>query len=889
MHLFFSRFFRFWPWAVLFLLLEIHPLHAGGIQGHVTDENGTGLAYASIFVRETGGGAVSNQEGTYELSLQPGTYTVVFQFMGYQTEERKQTIGSDWTTLDIRMRVQPIDLRMSGINLNGEDPAYTVMRKAIAKASFHRQQVDKYTTRVYIKGSGRILNTPFPFRKAIKKTGIDSTMAFVVESVSLLEYVRPHTIKERVISIRSQGDDNASSPMPFIQSSFYEPQVQEAVSPLAPGAMGYYHFKLESFFMDQGYGINKIKVTPKRPGENVFDGYLYIVEDAWTIYSLSLHTFQMGLRFDIDQVYAPVSGTVWMPVTHKFKVGGNLFGFRFEYNYLATSSQYQVQLNPDLPSDFEVVDEKASRLAAKSFPDNPPTTRPKQLIEGGEISRKELRKQMTDYEKESARQQEAPDIISNTTTTIDSLAYRQDSTYWQLIRPIPLTEQEVKGNRYRDSIALQNAVSSQSGKAKDSLSISISSDSVRLKRHTFSLADLLTGASHTLGSHHRLQYEGLLTHLFFNPVDGLNAHSKITYTNLTDKPIGWTFDPRYAFSRNRLNLQGSVFYLPKDNPDTYQRWEISGGRYTVQFNPAPAILDRINTYQSLVRARNFIRLYEKDYVRVDFEYRKARNWSARASLEWARRMRLENQTAFTFFPPDDFSAFPGNAPFAEELQSEIPLLQKAATLSMQWEWRPWQRYTLKNGKKQAVAESSPTFLLQYKKGISGVFQSTVQYDFIALDASHTLRTGSSGQLDIRLQAGIFPSHRQMGFADFKHFPGNQVHVTQGDPTASYRMLPYYQYSTQQHFAGGFLHHQFHKLAFTQIPVVWMLGIKENLFLNYLYTPQARHFVEVGYGVNNLLRVFKVEAATALTDGKLQRIRLFWGISASLEELGNLFD
>ena len=86
----------------VFILLAGLSLRAAGVQGQVADENGKPLPYASIFVRETGSGAVSNQQGIYELRLNPGDYTLVFQFMGYQTEERKVQITYDWIVLDVR-------------------------------------------------------------------------------------------------------------------------------------------------------------------------------------------------------------------------------------------------------------------------------------------------------------------------------------------------------------------------------------------------------------------------------------------------------------------------------------------------------------------------------------------------------------------------------------------------------------------------------------------------------------------------------------------------------------------------------------------------------------------------------------------------------------------
>jgi hypothetical protein len=852
-------------------------LHASGVRGKVQDEKGAALPNATIFVRETGSGAVSNPQGEYEIRLESGTYELSFQFLGYRTETRTVQVGAEWVSLDIQLALQPIELRMSGINLNGEDPAYTVMRKAIAKAGYHRQQVERYEARIYIKGSGRIIDVPFFLRKEMKKSGLDSNMAFTLESVSQLSYQRPNTFKENVLSIRSQGQDNSTSPIPYIQSSFYEPKVQEAISPLSPQAFTTYRFKLESFFIDRGYGVNKIKVTPRSTGDNVFDGYLYIVEDSWAIYSLSLSTIQQGIRFQIEQVYSPVEEKVWLPITQTFHVTGIILGVRFGYNYLATAANYKVTLNPDLNAAFEVLDEKAEDRAEsiqkQNLADASPSVR---LASGGEISRKELRKIVSEYEKEERKTSEAPDVEINRVVEIDSQAYTKDSTYWELIRPVPLTEQEIKGYHFQDSVSI--AIATDTSDSEDR------PDSTRFNP----AMGLLLGQTFTFSGRHRFGYDPLLTRFNFNPVDGISLNTRFRYDYLGEKRFGLAFNPRYAFVRQRFNAQGELYFNPQHSYQKNTRWTLNGGRYIAQFNSDDAISPWINTYQTLVRARNFMRIYEKDYLSGAFAHKRASDWSVRIAFEWANRLRLENQTTQTFYPPDEYVSYGTNTPDAVELVEPIPLRQKAGVLSLSFEISPWQRYQLRNGRKTPVPGSSPRFILNYRKGIQGLLGSEVDYDFLEMEVKQDIAVGAASHLDLRLHAGWFPNNTRMGFADFKHFPGNQIRVTGADPVASYRMLPYYAFSTREAYFGTFAHYQFRKFLLTRFPAVWMLGIKENLFFNTLVTPQT-NYLELGYGVDNLLRFFRVEAVASFESGVFKGPRLMLGVSSSLDNLGDLFN
>src|SRR5690606_17517263 len=96
-------------YRLILLLLALVPhatLHASGIRGHIRAEDGLALGFATIFVRQTGTGAVSNEGGFYEIKLQPGTYDVVYQYLEYETHMRTAELTSDYATIDITMKLQ---------------------------------------------------------------------------------------------------------------------------------------------------------------------------------------------------------------------------------------------------------------------------------------------------------------------------------------------------------------------------------------------------------------------------------------------------------------------------------------------------------------------------------------------------------------------------------------------------------------------------------------------------------------------------------------------------------------------------------------------------------------------------------------------------------------
>lgn len=429
--------------VVFSFLILTTPLLAGGIRGSIKADDGAILSYATIYVKQLGTGTTTNVNGYYELSITPGTYDVVYQYLGYETQERKVTVSEGFEEINIVMKQQVIVLQQVTISSGNEDPAYTIMRKAIAKAKYHTQQIDSFSARVYIKGAGKLKDYPWLAKKALEKEGIKKDRVFISESVSEIQYRRPSTFSEKVISIRSDGKDNNTSPNAFIFGSFYQPVIAETVSPLSPNAFGYYKFEYQGTFKDRNYDVSRIKVTPRARGDNVVEGTIFIVEDWWSIHSLDITTTKLGVKIGVKQVYAPIDDKAWLPVSQQFVIDGRFFGFEFEYSYLATVSDYRIVLNPELVVEtMEVIDDKLHKQEAKEI-EKKYGQKNQQLQErmasGKEITRKELKTILKEYEKEERKEQKEPEVLYNTYFKVDSGAYKKDSAYWSIIRPVPLT------------------------------------------------------------------------------------------------------------------------------------------------------------------------------------------------------------------------------------------------------------------------------------------------------------------------------------------------------------------------------------------------------------------------------------------------------------------
>ncbi len=880
-----TRYQRVLIFILFFLVAGFVSTYAGTIRGVVRSESGEPLAYATIFVKQTGSGAVTDLMGKYEIQLAPGTYDITFQYLGYEAITRIVIVDANVKQVDVVLKSQAMVLQNVTILAGDEDPAYTIMRKTIAKAKYHTQEIDSYSAKVYMKGRGKLLDYPWLAKKALEKEGIKKDRLFISESVSEVLYTRPNKFEEKVIAVYSDGDDNNTSPNAYVFGSFYEPEIAETISPLSPRAFSYYRFEYQGSFRDRDYEVSKIKVTPRSKGDNVFEGILFIVEDWWSIHSLDLKVTKLGINFEVEQLYNPMEDDnaeedsnreAWLPVSQKFKVEGKVFGFEFVYDYLATVKDYKIKLNKDLPFEMNVVDEKIEKEKAKEIESNfgsKDQNLQERLESGKEITNKELRSLIRDYEKEERKSYEEPEVLSDTKYTVDSSAYDMDSVFWREIRPTPLTIEEIKGYQIADSLA-------EIERKKEE------GDSLKPSKHKgFQWYDVFIGDSYKLNKTTSARiytpWGG------FNTVEGFNLIYRLGYSkrwverdslNPDDRPKVSRFDVspivRYAFARQKLT---GVLRLNYRNSKSQVM--VEAGRYIRQFNEDEPIHEVVNSFTTLFLTDNLMKIYERDFVGVDYRQKIDSKLTFSTNWNYAKRRELFNNSDFKLIDTGGEGYTP-NEPENLEINTTSFFEHYALIGSAGLEWRPWQKYRVRNGRKYSVNNSSPALSVDYTKGFNAL-NSSVDFDRIELGLKYGIRVGIRGKLDIAMTGGKFLNTEKLYFMDFAHFLGNRTPFVTTDPVGSYRLLDYYAYSTKDKYFTANLHYHFRRFLITQFPIVRITGITENIFVNYLATPFSNDFTEVGYSIDGILRILRLEAAVSFSGGIYQQTGFRIGIATSI--------
>ncbi len=866
----------------LFLLLSSYHGYAGGIHGIIKGDDGAVLPFASIYIKQTSGGAATDLQGHYELSLAPGQYDVLFQYLGYETQQQKITVGNDFIEINVILKTQVVVLQNVVIRAGKEDPAYTIMRKAIGKANYHTQQIDTYTAKVYIKGKGQLRDYPWFAKKAIEKEGITKDRVFISESVSEIKFTRPNKFEEKVIAVYTKGKDRNTSPNQFVFGSFYQPEIAEVVSPLSPKAFSYYKFEYLGSFKDGVYEISKIKVTPRSKGDNVFEGIIFIVEDWWSIHSLDMRTVKLGIKFKVKQIYNPIEDKAWLPISQQFFVEGKVFGFDFSGEYFATLKDYKITLNPAMVvTEMKVIDEKIEKEEAKKI-EKKFSKKDQQLQEriasGKEVTNKELRQMVKEYEKEEQGKTKEPEVISETTFTVDSMAYKKDSTFWAETRPVALSKQEERGYVINDSMSTVNKKKEEGD--------TLSSRRGKKWKKGFQLTDLLVGDSYKLSktSDFRIHfpYGGYNTVEGFNLIYRTSLYKRWVIKDKTDstkKPRTSRLEIspilRYAFAREKLTGKLRVEYRFADT-----RITLEGGRYVEQYNSDEPIHSFVNTLTSLFAGDNWMKLYDRDFVDLKFRQRFNDRFTFHSSWSLARRSELFNNSDYTFFKGNK-EHYTANAPINVENLNTGFQNNTAFTGSIGLEARPWQKYRIRNGHKFRIDGSSPTLTLDYQKGFDGILGSDVNFDLIEAGIRQQIKFGIRGTFDLNLRAGKFLNADKLYFMDYKHFLGNRTPIITTDAVGSFRLMDYYLYSTKDQYLSVSAHYHFRKFLITRIPIIRLMGVQENFFVNYLKTPSSKDYTELGYGLDGILRILRLEGAVSFSGGEYKNYGFRIGISSNL--------
>jgi hypothetical protein len=803
-------------YAITVLLFSV--ISFAQVRGKVTDEKGNPLPFVNIFEENTYNGTTTNEQGRFEINIKtPGNHTLLFQYLGYKTA--KQVVTLDKTPVEIEVVLVEENIILNEVVINPKDnPANEIIRNAIKNKKDNSAKTARYTADFYSRGIFRVKNLPktilgqkLDFFDEI----IDSTRSgilYLSETVSRITFQKPDKMKEEIVASKVSGNDNGFS---FNNASsanfdFYDNYLEfdtNVVSPIADNAFNYYRYQFEgSFFTENRQQINKIKIIPRRETEPVMSGYIYIVEDTYAIYAVDV-------SFTGAQIQNPALNTltlkqnfsynnttkVWAKNTQTLDFDAGMFGINMSgrFTYVFTNFTF--------PEKFE---KKTFNAEVIKFEEN---------------------------------------------------ANKKDDSFWNTIRPVPLTGEETTDYVKKD--ALQ-----EKKKSKTYL------DSIDAKRNKFGFTDILNGYSYSNSfKKWSINYNGPLLNTSFNTVQGWNTNIGLSYFKRNeDKNTYYGFGSSLAYGFSDERFRPTAYFSSKLSNKSKTYLSVYGGNSVNQFNREEPISKLINSVSSLFFKNNFMKLYEKNFIASNFSREIFNGLDMSLGLEYSERKPLFNTTDYAVIKSED--QYSSNHPL-------LPLDETAAIIDrhnlvkmnlgarikfgQQYITRPDGKYNLGNDKY-------PSISINYEKGMAGN-EDNYNYDKISARLQYSLTLKNKGEIDINTKAGKFFNADGISFVDFQHFNGNQTHVVFGSSyTNQFNLLPYYSGSTNDSYWETHLEYSDKGFIMNKIPLLNKLQSKLVLGFKNLSIPNRNPYQEFSAGLSNLgfgkYRILRIDYVRSYQNG-----------------------
>lgn len=356
-----------------------------------------------------------------------------------------------------------------------------------------------------------------------------------------------------------------------------------------------------------------------------------------------------------------------------------------------------------------------------------------------------------------------------------------------------------------------------------------------------------------------------------NAWEGLRLRFDLGTNKKFDKRWWWHWYLAYGFKDKKLKGKAELFYLPTKHPRRY--WYAS---YTND-------LDYGQNYYGEVSADNVFALAIRKqdipikFIKVDekrFEYFNEH----RFGLSEMIAVTHKNYTPLKNIPDKDlFPSKPGQSPMTS---FEVSLRLRFAYL---------EKFLENQFFRTSLGSPYPIGELYLSRGISGVFKSNYNYTKLSGSISDYIKIPPLGSISFQVYAG--KTFGTLPYVLLDIAPGNEIYYYN---KYAFNMMNRYEF-IHDNFAGVNFEHNvgngifrlFPKLKFRQlwtVKTLWGSLSEKNRALNFkdghtFQTLDGKTYMEIGTGVDNILRVFRVDFVwrvlpSSLSNGNTKRFGVF---------------
>lgn len=802
------------------------------VKGTVVDKFNEPLPFVNIYIDGTTNGTTSNYNGEFSIDLREGTsQKIIFRYVGFEKKVVEVDINTETRDLKVELTAEDNLLPQVIVTTDGEDPAYGIIKQAQENRKKHLNQVESYSTDIYIKGSGRLNEIPEKLPDFLKIEDMpdsnDIGLMSVSESVAKFHFKQPDYYKEEMIASKVSGYKRGYSwnRARSVMMNFYQNIIEMGwysergfITPIASQAMMYYKYKLVDVFQEDNKNIYKIKIIPRRKNDPVFRGHIYIAEGSWNYHSFDLKLtkdaqIEMIDSLIIKQSYVENLDSIWMPMTIQFDQHLKIFGFGVTESTIGCFSNYQLN---------------------RKF---------------------------------------KPDFFNNEVFRIEKDANKRDSSYWEVIRPFVLTSEEEANYHKNDSI-------------EDLHSSKEYRDSVANARNKVTFDDIIfSGVSyHFTGPDIRYYNNALINAVEYNTVEGLVLSYRPNFTifkkDTSDEYKYWWERDYYRIHTNfKYSITNDEFY----GTAAYRKSFRAGDKYLgAYFKAGREIRDYagvnklVNSIYTLLYETNYAKFYQKDFIQTSLRTHISRDVYAFANIGYSYRKSRKNATDFTF---KDYKnrEFISNNPLSpsEDSPDFKPhgLLKTNIYVKVLYD----QKYETMPEYKRYLGTKYPTVWFSYENGIY-LNGKKGGYDFTSISVSDAIDMGMFGKSVFIVNSGMFLRKKNLEFIDYHHFDANQTIFLNQEwgmgQNVKFNTLNYFDYSTSGGYVAASYEHHFNRWFFNKLPLIRKLKFQAIAGTAALYTQNNGSFTELFLGVENILNFLRVDFVGQYQNNKLAPVIRF---------------
>jgi hypothetical protein len=784
--------------AALTLLLLSFAAQAQ-LKGRVTDKTGTPVPFASIAVADSYVGTSSNENGEYTLDIvNKGKYTIVIRSIGYKTKQIAVTVSSLPQTLNATIEDEQYQLQE--VIVSGGNPADEAIKNAIKARKSNAKKTSEYEADFYSRGVVRLGNVPKTILGqeignlgASVDTATGQGIIYLSETVSRIKY-KSGKINERVVASKVSGEDSGFSYNNADAADFdfyrnYLPFEVNVISPIADNAFNYYTYTPESTFNDADGQLVR-KIKVTPKIQNEATMEGYIY-----IVDGTWELFATDLSVKGSTIKQPLLNTLTIRQT-------------FGYNAAEKLWTKNVQV---IDFDLSLLDVTSTGTFTYVYSNY-------NFAPG--FTKESITPEIQYFEPDSNSKPDA---------------------YWSAERPVPLTAEE------RDDYAVKNLLEQQRN-------TKAYMDSIDKATNKFGWISPILGYTYrNTYEKWQISFTGIARRLAFNTVQAYFLAPGVAFTKFHDNNTYTTFgtDLNYGFAEKRFRATG--FITHKFNNFSKRIVTVSGGSSIEQFNPERPINKIVNSIATLFFRDNYMKLFDNNFLRVNYEEEVVNGLYLYGSFEYTRKKSLFNNTNFSTLK-DAYKPYLSNNPTLLNDDNTTPAFEKHSMLkaSLMARISFGQTYrTRPDGRETVSNDNLPRLYLRYEKGFAASADK-FNFDHVSARVTYDLDFGDVGEMGMNFRAGKFFNSDSIAFTDYRHFNGNQTHVGRSERYLNvFNFLPYYTHSTNDEYFEAHLEHNFKGYLTNSIPLFNKLNYYLVAGYHFLAIPGSNPYQEATIGLDNV--------------------------------------